>query len=156
MPLFQHHGDKPAVRGAGAVENIKTGHLNHILNRRVPQQQLPRLGHHRLGTLQRGGFWQLHAGKEITLIFLRQKAFRHCGKAQYHQPCRGYRRRQRQPGTAIHAPDQTPVAVPHRIQAAVKAAPDGGRPLRTRTQQQRAQRRRQGQRHHARQRHRRR
>ena len=156
MPLLQHHRDKAAVGGAGSVENIKPGHLNHILNRRIGQQQLARLSHHRFGTLQRRGFRQLYAGEEIALILLRQKTFRHLAKAEGHQSGGGDRCHQRQPQTTVHPPDQRPVAVTHRRQSAVKSPPDGSRLRGTRTQQQRAQRRRQGERDDARHRHRRR
>ncbi|VFS94663.1 Uncharacterised protein [Raoultella planticola] len=156
MPLFQHHRDKAAVGGAGTVENIKAGHLNHILNRRIGQQQLARLGHHRFGTLQRRRLRQLYAGKEIALILLRQKAFRHLAKAEGHQTGGGERRHQRQPQTTVHPFDQRTVAVTQRRQGAVKSPPDGGRLRGTRAQQQRAQRRRQGERDDARHRHRRR
>ena len=144
MPVLEHYRDKPAVRGAGAVENVEPGHLNHILHRRVSHQQFTRLGHHRFGTLQRRRLRQLHAGKQVTLIFLRQEAFRHRGEAERHQRTCRHRRRQRQPGTAVHPAYQPAIAVAGAVEKTVKRPPHRRRPGGTRAQQQRAEGRRQG------------
>ena len=100
-PVFEHDGDKPAVGGAGAVEDVKPGDLNHVFHRRILGDQLSRGGHHRFGALQRSRFRQLNAGEEVALVLLRQEAFWHRRKAEQHDGRRARGGQQRQPRTQV-------------------------------------------------------
>ena len=148
-PVFEHDGDKPAVRCAGAVEDVKPGDLNHVFHRRVFSDQLARGGHHRFGALQRGCLRQLDAGKEVALILLGQEALWHRHKADYHHRRRACGGQQRQPRTEVEHAHDPGVKRARGVQPAVEPTENGGGLCRTRAQQHRAERGRQGQRHEA-------
>ena len=148
-PVFEHDGDKPAVGGAGAVENVKSGDLNHVFNRRIFSDEFACRVHHRFGALQRGRLRQLNAGKEVALILLRQEAFRHRRKAERHHGRRACGGQQRQPRAKVEDSHDAGVDATRGLQPPVEPTENRRGLHRARTQEHRAQGGRQGQRHEA-------